>query len=156
MKKGTKNKSSIYAYLDSMKVLETGSEQDIVEARKAYWRIYKAEWRKDQRKSKKLIVLVLLPDEAKQLREGAKKHRRSLPRFIKESCFAYLNKQYLAPDPIALSTIRQLLAMNHNVMQKLFNENTIPFDAGRMVLAQMAELEQRVTNELYNPKELRM
>jgi hypothetical protein len=153
MKKSVKKKSNLYAFLDSTKVLETGSEQAIVEARKAYWKAYKAEWRQKQRKSKKLVVIVLSREEAMHLKENAQTYKRSLPGFIKASCFAYLGKQYLAPDPTALSTIRQLLAMNYNALQKLFDENIIPFEAGRMVLSQIAGLEQKVISELYHPKE---
>ncbi len=154
MKRAMKQKSSLYAYLDSTKVLETGSEQDIVNARKEYWRQYKAEWRRNQRNATKQYTIALTADEAKQITIAAKKHRRSITTFIKESCQAYLNTTYLVPDVVALNEIRQLLAINYNALQKLFDENVIPFQIGRTLVQQMAELEKNVFEKLYHPKEI--
>ncbi len=150
-----KKKSGVYAYLHSTKVLETGSDQDIAVARKAYWNEYKARWRQRHRKAQKQITISLTASEATEMTQATKKHKRSLTRFIKESCLANIRKQYLAPDPLALATIRQLLAMNYNALQKLFDENRVPFEAGRALLSQMAALEQKVIEELYNPKEIK-
>jgi len=151
MKKAIKKKTSIYSYLS--KVFESGSDQDIALARKAYWKAYKAAWRRDHTKRTKQFVIALSLDEAKQIMDSARKHRRSPTRFIKDSCFAYLRKRYLVPDRLALSTIHQLLAMNLNTLPKLFDENKMPFDIGRTLLQQMEELEQKVMHELYYPKE---
>lgn len=153
MKRALKKKSSLYAYLNSTKVLETGSDQDIAMARKAYWKAYKAQWRKSERKELRQFVIALTANEARQVAAAAKMHKRSVTWFIKKSCFAYMTKQYLPVDPLALTTIRQLLAMNLNALHKLFDDNKLPFDSGRQLLAQMEELEQKVMNELYHPKE---
>jgi hypothetical protein len=153
MKRAFKKKSSVYAYLNSTKVLETGNDLDIALARKAYWKAYKTAWRKSKRKELKQFVIALTANETKQVAAAAKMHKRSVTWYIKKSCFAYMTKQYLAVDPIALATIRQLLAMNLNALHKLFDDNKLPFDTGRKLLAQMEELEQKVMHELYHPKE---
>ena len=153
MKKGVKKKCGVYNYLHSIKVLEIGSNQDIINARKAYWKEYKAKWRKEKRIAEKEFTLTLASEEAKILRESARAHRQSISRFIRNAALAYLRRQYIVPDPLAIGTIRQLLAMNYNALHRLFEENRLPFDIGRMLLTQMADLEQKVITELYNPKE---
>jgi hypothetical protein len=153
MKRAIKNKSTLYSYLSSIKVLETGSEEAIALARKTYWKIYKATWAKNQRRHTKQFVIALNANEARQVSEAARAHKRSVTRFIKQSCFSYMTKRYLPVDPLALATIRQLLAVNYNTLHKLFEECKVPYEIGRELLAHMKELEQKVTYELYNPKE---
>ena len=109
MKRAMKKKSNLYAFLDHTKVLETGSEKAIQAAKAAYWKAYKTQWRKAQRKRTKQYVIALLEPEAERIVSAARTHHRSPTRFIKDACFAYLSKQYLPVDPLGLATIRQLL-----------------------------------------------
>ena len=152
MKRALKKKSNIYAYLDSTKVLETGTDEAIMQAKKAYWSAYKVSWRKGQRKATEQFTIAFSPAEAKQIAISAKMHRRSKTRFIREACLAYINKIFLTPDRIALGSIRQALALNYNALQNLFNENIVPYQAGQMLMQQMAELEQTVHQQLHYPK----
>jgi len=154
MKRAIKNKSGVYSYLCSTKVLETGSDQEIINARKEYWKGYKAEWRKKQRKETNEFTIVCTGQEAKDILEAARKHRRSRSNFIKESCLSYINKRYLVPDVVAINSIRQQLAMNNNELQKLFDENKVSYQTGTSLLAQMSALEKVVLAELHNPKTL--
>lgn len=144
-------KASLYSYLDSTKVLETGSEQDIASAKKNYWRMYKAEWRKNQRKRTIQVTITLTETEAKQTKEAARKHKRSHVQFLKEAAFSYLAKRYLIPDIIAVKTIQQLLEMNLNVIRDLIDTNMLPFEIGRRVTKEMDELRTQVTEQLRNP-----
>ena len=154
MKRGLKQKSGIYTYLSSTKVLETGNDLDIAKARKEYWKWYKAQWRKKQREETKEFTIVCTALEAKDILDAARKHKRSRSNFIKESCLAYLNKQYLVPDLVAINSIRQQLAMNINTLKQLFNENKLSYQTGTSLLQQMAVLEQAVLAELHNPNTL--
>ena len=154
MKRAIKKKCGVYDYLNSTKVLETGSDQDIANARQEYWKAYKAEWRKRQRQETKEFTIVCTLSEAKDILEAARRHKRSRSKFIKESCLAYINKRYLVPDLLAMNSIRQQLAMNLNVLQKLFDESRIPYETGTVLLRQMGTLEKSVLTELHNPKTL--
>src|ERR1039458_8038968 len=95
MKRAIKKKCGVYDYLNSTKVLETGSDQDIANARPAYWKAHQAEWRKRQRQETKEFTIVCTLSEAKDILEAARRHKRSRSKFIKESCLAYINKRYL-------------------------------------------------------------
>ena len=152
MKRALKKKSNLYTHL--AKVLEKGSDQDIANARKEYWKGYKADWRKRQRRETKEFTIVCTAMEAKDILEVARKYKRSRSNFIKESCLAYLNKRYLVPDLVAINSIRQQLAININTLQKLFDENKVPYQTGTSILQQMAALEKVVLAELHNPKTL--
>jgi len=154
MSKPAKNKSNLYIYLDCTKVLETGSEQDIAKAKKEYWQSYKAEWRKKQRQTTKEFTIVCEPKDAAVIEDAAKRHKRSLQAFIKVSCLAYIRTQYVVPDVIAISTIRQQLAMNYNALQKLLDENMISYREAATVLRKVSELETIVLSQLNNPKTL--
>jgi len=153
-KRALKKKSGVYTYLNGTKVLETGSDLDIAKARKEYWTGYKAEWRRKQRQEAKEFTIVCSLQEAKEILETARKHKRSLSNFIKESCLAYLNKRYLVPDIVAINSIRQQLAMNNNTLQKFFDESKLSYQTGTTLLHQMSALEQTMLMELHNPKTL--
>jgi hypothetical protein len=154
MKRALKKKSNIYAYLDSAKVLETGGDQDIANARKEYWKLYKAGWRKKQRQETKEFTIVCTVQDAKDILEAARKHKRSGSNFIKESCIAYMNRRYIVPDRLTINSIRQQLAMNINTLKQLFDENKVSHQTGTSLLQQMAALEQLVLTGLHNPKTL--
>ena len=93
MKRRIKNKSSIYEYLDSTKVLEFGTEQDIAQARKKYWKEYKVQWRRQKRKAEKELTTSWTAEESKILAEAARKHKISKTSFIKTSTLAYIDKR---------------------------------------------------------------
>jgi hypothetical protein len=137
MKKAMKKKWGVYTYLHSTKVLETGSDLDIAITRKAYWKAYKAKWRKEKRTAEVEFTLTLTKEESEVMAKGARQHRQSKSRFIRNAAFAYLGRRYLVPDPLAIATIRQLLAMNYDALQMLFDD------------------EKKVINELYHPKEFK-
>ena len=142
----------MYAYLDSTKVLETGTDDAIAKAKQAYWAAYKANWGKNHRKATIQFTIAFSEAEAIQISVSAKQHKRSRSRFIKESCMAYINKSFLFPDQVALGVIKQSMALNYHALQKLFDANVLPFQVGRMVMLQMTELEQVLRQQLHNPK----
>ena len=154
MNRAIKKKSSIYAYLDSTKVLETGSDQDIAIARKEYWKAYKAKWRKTQKQKAQEFTVKCTLQEAKEIEAVAKQHGISKNRFIKQACFGYMRKRYVPLDPYALATIRLTLGQNCIVLQTLFNQNLLPYDVGKRAIALMESLESQVLFELHNPKEV--
>ena len=63
--RSAKKKSSIYQYLDSINILESGTDDDISQARKKYWREYKAGWRRQKRKEEKELTTSWTADELK-------------------------------------------------------------------------------------------
>lgn len=144
----------MYAYLDSIKVLENGTAIDIAQAKKDYYRIYKSQWRKNDRKHSKVFEILLKDDEYTEIAMAAKAHKLSKTRFIKTAALAYLDKRFIVPDMHSIGVIRQLLALNYSTLQSLFEENKLPFEIGRDLLRQMATLENSILSSLVNPMTL--
>ncbi len=114
MKRRLKSKSNIYTYLQNSGVLENGSHEEIQNVRKEYWKAYKRIWRKNKRNTVKEITISFLPDEFKEITNEYKRHKLSRTEFIKQACFAYMNKTFLVPDVKDVRKISQLLAMTYN------------------------------------------
>ena len=154
MKRALKKKSNIYTYLDSTKVLEIGTDEAIDRAKQEYWRVYKAAWRRSQRKATKQYIIVFTEDEAKIIKAAAKQQMRSTSGYIKDSCLAYLNKKFIVPDKIAVGSIKALLAMNYDALKKLFDGNLVSYQTGIALIQQMSGLENAVLQQLNHPKSL--
>lgn len=153
-KRKSDTKSSIYAFLKSSGVLENGSHDEIQKVRKEYWREYKSRWRRNKRKIEKEISISLTQDELKQLSEQAKRHKRSRTKFIKQACFAYINKSFIVPDVKEVRKISQQLSLIYNSIHELTEDNTIEFKSGRIILENIYKLEREILPVLYHPKSL--
>lgn len=152
MKRRIKQKSGVYAYLDSIKVLESGNEAAIAHARNEYWKIYRANWRRKQRQNTSQLTIAFTSAELSIIAQAAKTHGESKTSMVKKACLAYFRKTYIAPDKVAVRSILQLLAMNYNTLRHLFDENRLTFRDGKQFLFQMEQLEANINKILSNPK----
>jgi hypothetical protein len=145
-------KMSLYDYLEP--VLEYGTEEQIALARKKYWANYKAAWRKNRRKQQKEFTISFTPKELQIMKAASSKHAGSDTGFIKASALAYWQKQYLATDPIAINRVKELLALNYNVLQQLSEGEGLNNDISTALMKKIADLEQQVLTTLRNPRTL--
>ena len=152
--KSSKKNSGIYQYLDLLKVLESGTEEDITSVRQNYWREYKAKWRRQKRKEEMEITTSWTSDELREINKEAKRHKISKTKFIKTSTLAYIDKRYIVPDQIEIRRIAQLLALSYNSIQEMINENALHLQTGKIILEKIFELEREVLVSLHNPKTL--
>ena len=152
MKARNRKQSSIYQFLEP--VLQTGGAKEIALARTQYWREYKANWRRQKRRSEKELTTSWTKDELKILTEAAKKHKVSITRFIKTSSLAYIDKRYIIPDQLEVRRIAQHLAMTYNSIQEMVNENELNLQTGKIILEKIFELERTFLVSLHNPKTL--
>jgi hypothetical protein len=146
--------TSLYEYLESSGVLDTGSDEAIADARKHYWKEYKARWRKQKRKEEKELTTSWTPNELKDLTNAARHHAMSRVAFIKSATIAYMQKSFIVPDKVGVRKIAQLLAMNYNLIQEMIEEKTISLQAGNPLLDRITELEKSVRSILETPKSL--
>ena len=149
--KRAKNKG-IYEYLDSIKVLESGTNEDITLARKKYWREYKATWRRNKRKTEKELTTSWTADELLELTKEARRHKVSKTKFIKTGTLAYIDKRYIVPDQIEVRRIAQLLSITYNSIREMMDENTLQLQTGKIILEKIFDLERQVLVSLHNPK----
>jgi hypothetical protein len=148
-----KSNSGIYEYLDKSKVLEHGTAADIEAVKAQYRKAYKAKWRQAQRQRSEQFTVSFTEQEAQKIAAMAKKYKWSCTRFIRLACLAYSDKTFLVVDVLATQAIAQLLAMNYNELKQAFDSYKTPFEVGKALLAQMADIEQKVLHELYHPRE---
>jgi hypothetical protein len=146
-----KRKTSLYTFLKSIGILENGTNDEIQNARKEYWRKYKCRWRNEKRKKEKEFTISLNRDELTLLNLEAKRHKASRTKFIKHAAFAYINKIYLVPNQSEVRQIAQLLALTYNTIQDLIEENKIDIHISRGVLKSIHKLEREVLPLLSNP-----
>lgn len=147
-----KIKKGIYEYLESIKVLESGTDEEITLSRKRYWRVYKAAWRRNRRKNEKELTTSWTADELTELTKEARMHKISKTRFIKTSTFAYIDKRYIVPDQIEVRRIAQLLSVTYNSIREMMDENALQLQTGKIILEKIFDLERQVLVSLHNPK----
>ena len=145
-------KKGIYDYLESIKVLESGTDEDITLARKNYWREYKATWRRNKRKEEKELTTSWTADELTELTNEARRHKLKKTKFIKTSTLAYINKRYVVPDQIEVRRIAQLLSVTYNSIREMMDENTLHLQTGKIILEKIFDLERQVLVSLHNPR----
>ena len=123
MPKKAKN-SGIWAYLDALGVLEKGTEEEIKSAKKAYRKQYLLNYKRNQRASKPEFTVSLSHNNGEYSRivASAKKHKRSVPTFIRLATLAYINKAYIVPDRLQMAQLELLLSQCLNEIKKLVQQ----------------------------------
>lgn len=149
-----KKKSSLYSFLDESGLLEKGTEDEIKAARKKYWNEFKRTWRKEKRIREKEFTVSFTKDELKLITNEAKRHRKSIPRYLKSTTLNYIAQRYLVPDEMEVKRISQLLAMNYNVLLQIVEEEKVRTQLGDILLGKISELEKRVLVHLCHSKTL--
>ncbi|MBL7821296.1 MAG: hypothetical protein JNL65_11835 [Saprospiraceae bacterium] len=154
MKRMLNSKSSIYSFLKSSGVLESGTPEEIKNARHQYWKQYKRKWRIQKRKSNSEFTIYFNEEELEEISMEAKRHKLSRTKFIKQTCFAYLNKTFIVPDSKEVKIIAQQLSMTYNSIQELIEDNAIEFKSGKSILEAIYKMEREILPVLNNPKSL--
>jgi hypothetical protein len=144
----------VYAYLEQAGAFEIPDKDTIAQLKKQYWAAYKKEFKKRQRQISKSFTVICTLSEAETLIAAAKAHRYSVPKFIKRSCQAYLQQQYLVPDRVGVAEIFQVFTAHHCAMQQLIESNIVPFWDGVAMLRRIDALEAEIRAQLYAPKVL--
>ena len=148
------SKSNLYSYLKSSGVLENGTHDEIQKVKKDYWKEYKRKWRNNKRKMVNEITISFTREEFKKISNESKRHKLNRTNFIRQACFAYLNRTFIVPDAKEVKRIAQQLSMTYNSIQGLIEENSIEFKSGKSILESIYKLERELLPVLINPKSL--
>lgn len=106
-----KSYSSIWEYLSECGVLESGSEHEIMQAKKEYRKIYQRQYRRRIRKEMREVRVCFTQKEVKLLESQNQTNFRSFPRLVKDMAISYTKKSYLVPDPVLVGRIEQHLSL---------------------------------------------
>jgi len=148
------SKSNLYSYLKSSGVLENGNHDAIQKVKKEYWKEYKRKWRNSKRKMVNEITISFTREEFKKISNESKRHKLNRTNFIRQACFAYLNRTFIVPDAKEVKRIAQQLSMTYNSIQGLIEENSIEFKSGKSILESIYKLERELLPVLINSKSL--
>jgi uncharacterized protein (DUF1778 family) len=123
------------------------------EARKAYWRAYKAQWRRKKRKEHKEYTISYSPHELYIITQAAKAHKRSVTSFIKNAALAYTTKKFLVPDADAVAQVRELLGLTYTRIQAITEDERLSEKTGNLLMAKLNNIETAVLSILTKPRE---
>lgn len=107
-------------YLDQSGVLVNGTEEEIKAARQQYRKLYKSHHKRiERRENREVDILLSRSREYARIVAAAKKHKQSLPTFIKAATLAYLDKIFIVPDRDLVAKLVQLLSDCSNEVQQI-------------------------------------
>jgi hypothetical protein len=153
MKRAIKHTSNIYEYLEAIGVLDTGTNEEIQDARKQYWKNYRAAYQRQKRKEQHIYTITFNKKEMRLLAPAIKKHHSNCTQYIKLAVLAYTQQQFVVLDPAAINQIRELLTKNYTTLQNI--EEKLPEGYLHIsLIKQFAGLEQNIIQALHSPDTL--
>ncbi|MFA6924740.1 MAG: hypothetical protein WC223_10875 [Bacteroidales bacterium] len=124
MSNAKRHKGAIWNYLDSIGVLENGTDEEIKLAKRNYRKIYFTKQKRLQRKSKQEITLRFSKEkgELSKVEHHARRHKMKNTEFLKSAVLAYINKTYIVPDSLQIAELEQLLSACLNEIQTIVKQ----------------------------------
>jgi len=107
--KRVKRNSQLWHYLNTLGILEKGTEEQIRQAKQEYRKNYLRNYKKEKKGVKKEFSITCNREEVERLSQVAKAHGISPSRFLKKAAFAYTEKKFVIPYIGTLYHIEQLL-----------------------------------------------
>jgi hypothetical protein len=107
-----KSNSGMWEYLDSVGVLEKGTDEEIKAAKKAYRKKYFLAYKQKQRLVKPEYTISFKKENGEhgRISLAAKQHKVTVTSFIRSATLAYLEKTYIVPDRLQVARLEQLLS----------------------------------------------
>jgi hypothetical protein len=124
MSSKNKHKGGMWEYLDSIGILENGTDEQIEKAKKDYRKIYFTKHKRVQRTLKREFTLRFSKEKGEYttIELKAKQHRMKITAFLKSAVLAYINKTYIAPDRLKIAELEQLLSQCLNEIQTIVKQ----------------------------------
>jgi hypothetical protein len=112
-------KKGMWDYLDSIGVLENGTDAEIKAAKRAYRKKYFLEYKRSQRKKKPEYTINFNEDNGEHNRVilAAKNHDMTIPQFLRSAVRGYLERKYVVPNAHQVAQLEQLLSQVLNEIQ---------------------------------------
>jgi len=104
--------SPMWQYLESVGVLEKGTDEQIKAAKKAYWKKYFLRYKQKQRGTKPEFTVNFSKEngEYERVTLAAKRHNVTVTSFIHSAVIAYIEQRYVVPDRLQIAKLEQLLS----------------------------------------------
>jgi hypothetical protein len=153
----TRNKNGMWDYLESVGVLEKGTEEDIKKAKKEFQRKYILEYKRKERASNSEFIVLLSKQngELKAISDAAQVHKSSISKFLKDSALAYLEKRFLVPDSEKVALLELTLSDCRNQIQKISKNTILSITERIQAIEKRIETMESAINELFrHPNEI--
>jgi hypothetical protein len=150
-------KGKIWEYLNSVGVLEKGTDDEIKAAKRAYRKRYFLEYKQRQRINKPEYTITFSKGNGEHGRiiTVAKKHKMSVPAFIHSAVLAYMNQTFVVPDRLQVARLEQLLSECLNEIKTIVREKERFFwqreQKFEAIEKRIERLEFQINDALRNP-----
>lgn len=114
-------KGGMWEYLDQVGILENGTDEEIKAAKLAYRKSYFRGYKKEQRIQKPEYTISFSKEkgEFETILKGAKRHKLSVPAFVRQATLAYINQIFIVPNREEVAQLQQLLSDCLNEIQTI-------------------------------------
>src|SRR5438128_2635246 len=104
--------SGMWQYLESVGVLEKGTEEQIKAAKKAYRKKYFLLYKQKQRSTKPEYTVHFSKENGEHDRVtlAAKRHNMKVTSFLRAATLGYLQRTYVVPNRMQVARLEQLLS----------------------------------------------
>ncbi len=149
--------NGMWDYLDSIGILEHGSDAEIKAAKRAYRKGYFRNYKKNQRIKKPEYVVNFSKEngELETVAKAAKQHKLSMTNFLRSAVLAYLMRTYLVPNRDQVAHLELLLSNCLNEIQTIVSvkskhtwQNDNRFE---QIEQRIQKLEQQIGDLFRNP-----
>jgi len=112
-------KRGMWDYLDSIGVLENGTDSEIKAAKRNYRKQYFLEYKRSQRKKRPEYTINFNEGNGEHNRVllAADKHNMTMPQFLRAAVRGYLERKYVVPNAHQVAQLEQLLSQVLNEIQ---------------------------------------
>lgn len=109
----------MWQYLDSLGVLEKGTDEEIKAAKKAYRKEYYLKYKHSQRSNNPEFTVNFSTDkgEYSKVASASKKHNLTITAFIRSAVLAYIDQRFVVPNSDQVATLEQILSQCLNEVQ---------------------------------------
>ena len=116
-----KNKNGMLEYLDSIGILEKGTDEEINAAKKTYRKKYLLEFKQKQRQNKPEFNINFSKENGdfNKVKKEAEKHRCTITAFIRNATLAYINQTFVVPNILQIAELEQILSDCLNEIQTI-------------------------------------
>ncbi len=150
----------MWEYLDSVGVLENGTDQEIKAAKKVYRKKYFLEYKRSQRKKRPEYMVNFNEDSGEHNRIvlAAQRHDMTVPQFLRAAVRGYLERKYVVPNAHQVAKLEQLLSQVLNEIQGIAQKKEKFFwernDKLESIEHRIERLELEIDRIFRNPQQL--
>ena len=111
----------MWDYLDSLGILEKGTDEEIKAAKLSYRKDYLLKYKRNQRSKRPEFTVNFSTEKGEyhKVEYAAKAHKMTITAFIRSAVLSYLNLHYIVPNNDQIARLEQILSQCLNEIQTI-------------------------------------